>query len=239
MKKDGYGFCLAVHLAFVCFLICPNPVAAHDLWLNADDHFPEQGGKAIVKVVFGHNFPYYDILLTRDKLAEFLYLRPDGDKAEIDRTWGDKGTKKGGALAGEVTFDKPGTYVVSACLKRKGDKENVPSEKYGKSIMVVGQGNEILSTVLGHRMEIVPLKNPSVIKPGESLPVKILFEGKPLSTYVYATYAGYFSETEPFPVVAKSDGDGLAHVRISQPGTWMVVSNHKVDFSASLTFQIK
>jgi uncharacterized GH25 family protein len=239
MNKQALKLRPAIFLVFVLVLFCPYPLAAHDLWLNIDNHSPEVDGKISARVVFGHNYPYFDILLTRDKLADFSFLCPDGKKVEVSKTWEDKQGEKSGALAGAITFDKKGTYVVSACLERKGDKEHVPSGKYGKSLIVVGQGTDIVSRPLGQRIEIIPLKNPTDVKSGESLPVRIFFEGKPLSTYVYATYAGYYSETEPFPVCAKSSGEGMAHVPISQPGTWMVVSNHKVDFSASLTFQIK
>jgi uncharacterized GH25 family protein len=239
MQKQALKNWHAIYLLFVFVLFCPCLVAAHDLWLNTDNYSPDLGGKVSAKVVFGHNYPYYDILLTRDKLADFSYLCPDGKKMEISKTWEDKQSEKAGALAGEITVDKKGTYVVFACLERKGDKEHVPSGKYGKSLIAVGQGNDIVSRPLGQRMEIVPLKNPSAVRPGEHIPVKISFEGKPLSTYVYATYAGYYSETEPFPVFVKSDGEGVVHVPITQPGIWMVVANHKVDFSASLTFQIK
>ena len=51
--------------------------------------------------------------------------------------------------------------------------------------------------------------------------------------------AGYYSEDEPFPVLSKSNEQGEALIKIPNPGIWMVVGNHKVDFSASLTFEIK
>ena len=239
MKDRMVKFCLAASLLVVAVLFCPCLTPAHDLWLNVDNHYPEVNGKAGLRVVFGHNYPYYDILLTREKLGEFACTAPDGRKAEITKIWEDKEGEKRGALAGEITFDKKGTYVVSARLEKKGDKEHVPSGKYAKSIVVVDGGTETMGNPLGHRIEILPLKNPSELRAGESILVKISFEGKPLSTYVYATYAGYHSETEPFPIFTKSDGEGLAHVPISQPGTWMIVANHKVDFSASLTFQVK
>jgi uncharacterized GH25 family protein len=239
MERQAVKLWNAISLVLVSVLFCPCMVVAHDLWLNIGNHSPEAGSKVSAKVVFGHNYPYFDILLTRDKLADFSCLCPDGKKIEVSHTWEDKQGQKSGALVGEFTFDKTGTYIVSACLERKGDRQHVPSGKYGKSIIVVGQGTDIVSRPLGQRIEIIPLKNPVDIKSGGALPVRIFFEGKPLSTYVYGTYAGYHSETEPFPVVAKSDADGLAHVPINQPGTWMVLANHKVDFSASLTFQIK
>lgn len=239
MGKNRYKYFLSIFLVFICSLINSNFAGAHDLWLNVDNHYPEAGEKTKVKVVFGHNFPYYDILISRAKLTGFSYLCPDGQTREIEKTWEDKKGEKTGALAGDITLDQKGTYVVTAFRKIKGEREHVTSEKYGKSIIVVDKGNEIISKPLGHRIEIIPLKNPSEVKTGDSFPVKVLFEGKPLSTYVYATYAGYYSEDEPFPFFIKTNEEGVAYVMISQPGIWMVVSNHKVNFSASLTFEIK
>lgn len=239
MKENRKRLSLFILLVTVCLTFYANQVLAHDLWLNIDNHYPQVGDKSKVKVIFGHNFPYYDILLKQSELAEFSYFSPTGEKKEIIKTWEDKQGEKAGALVGEISIDQEGTYVVSAYRKKKGDKEHVASEKYGKSILIAGKGNANISRPFGHRIEIIPLKNPQEIKPGDSLPVKILFEGKPLSTFLYATYAGYYSEDEPFPVVSKSNEQGEALIKISQPGIWMVVGNYKVDFSASLTFEIK
>lgn len=243
MKKNLFKRSLIIFWTLACLFAYSGPVEAHDLWLNIEIHYSEAGGKTNAKVVFGHNFPYYDILIPSEDLSEFCYLSPLGKKTKITKTWKEiKGESYGqpaGARVGEVSLDQKGTYVVAASRKRKGDKEHVPSEKYAKSIITVREGSENVSQTFAHRIEIVPLKNPSEIKAGESFPVKILFEGKPLSTYVYATYAGYYSEDDPFPVFVKSDEKGLAHIKITKPGIWMAVCNHKVDFSASLTFEIK
>jgi len=239
MEGNRRRFSLFMFLISVCFSFYANQVLAHDLWLNVDNHCPRVGEKSQIKVVFGHNFPYYDILIQRNELGDFCYFSPSGEKKEITKTWEDRQGEKAGALAGEITIDQEGTYVVSSYRKKKGDKEHVASEKYGKSIIIAGKGNANINRPFGHRIEIIPLKNPQEVKSGDSLPVKILFEGKPLSTYLYATYVGYYSEDEPFPVVTKSNEQGDAHIIISRPGIWMVVSSYKVDFSASLTFEIK
>ncbi|HAX93130.1 MAG TPA: hypothetical protein DCY25_04130 [Bacteroidales bacterium] len=245
MGENRRKYFLNVFLVFVFFFVNTNLAMAHDLWLNVDNHYPKVGEKTTVKVLFGHNFPYYDILITRDKLTGFSYLCPDGQIREVEKTWEDNKEKskegygyKTGALAGDITLDQKGTYVVAASRKVKGDREHVTSEKYGKSIIIAGKGNEMVSKPFGHRIEIVPLKNPSEIKPGDEFPVRVLFEGQPLSTYVYSTYAGYFSEDEPFPFFTKSNEDGVAYMKIPQAGIWLLVCNHKVDFSASLTFKV-
>ncbi len=239
MHRERRNACLVFWLALMCFLTSATRAVAHDLWLNIDNHYPKAGEKSAVKVVFGHNYPYYDILIKRDSLASFSCLCPDGQMREVTDIWEDRMGERSGALVGEIVFEREGTYVVTAFRKVRGDKEHVPSEKYAKSIVVAGKGSKNVSKVFGHRIEIVPLRNPLEIKGGGTLPVKVLFEGKPLSTYVYATYASYHSEDEPFPVAVRSNAQGVANITINQPGVWMVVSNHKVDFSASLTFEVR
>jgi len=230
--------CIIVLLATSMYFMMIGISFAHDLWIIINNPYPSTGDKVIAKVVFGHNFPYYDILISRDSLTEFFYLDPDGQKKDIINTWEDKTGDRSGALVGEFIPDQKGSYLITACRKVKGNKQHVASEKYAKSIVSTGEGKSSISKPLGHRIEIIPLKDPKDIKIGDTFPVKILFEGKPLSTYLYATYAGYYSEDEPFPFFTKSNEDGIANLKIPQAGTYMLVCNHKVDFSASLTFQV-
>jgi uncharacterized GH25 family protein len=236
MKKE-IKKCIIILLALSIYFIMTGLSFAHDLWINVDNHTSTKE-KIIAKVVFGHNFPYYDILISRDSLAEFSYLDPEGQKKIITNTWEDKTGDRSGALVGEFIPDQKGSYLITAYRKVKGDRQHVASEKYAKSIVSVGEGKSSISKPLGHRIEIIPLKDPKDIKAGDNISVKILFEGKPLSTYLYATYAGYYSEDEPFPFFTKSNEDGIANLKIPQAGIYMLVCNHKVDFSASLTFQV-
>ncbi|MEM3415451.1 MAG: DUF4198 domain-containing protein [Thermoproteota archaeon] len=238
MKKDMFKLAVIILSAISLHFILTGTLLAHDLWINVDNPYPAVGEKVTVKVVFGHHFPHYDILISRENLSEFAYLGPNGQKIEITKTWEDKTGERTGALVGEFIADQKGSYVVTAYRKVKGDKEHVASEKYAKSIISAGEGKSNISSPFGHRIEIIPLKDIKEVKPGDTLPVKLLFEGKPLSTYLYATYAGYYSEDEPFPIFTKSNDDGIAYIKITQPGTWILVCNHKVDFSASLTFKI-
>ncbi|MBI4646147.1 MAG: DUF4198 domain-containing protein [Bacteroidia bacterium] len=212
---------------------------AHDLWIIADNYYPAVGEKVVVKVMFGHNFPDYNILIPKEALSEFYYIAPDGQKKEISKTWEEKKEEKNGYLAGEITIEQEGTYLICAARKVVGEEVCVPSEKYAKAIVIAGKGNKTVSQMINQRIEIIPLKNPSEIKIDDILPVKILYEGKPLSTYIYAAYSGYCSNEEPFYITAKSDEDGAASIKISKSFLWFVTVNFKRDFSTSITFEIK
>lgn len=243
MKKLSVVTIVYVMVVQVWSVMFVGAALAHDLWLNVDTYSLQKSAETDAKVVFGHNYPYYGILVKQEQLSAFFYLAPDGHKTVIDETreelHGESYGKPAGARVGAVHCSQEGTYIVAAAKKRKGDALNVPSEKYAKAIIVVGEGSSSVSQPVGQRIEIVPLKNPSEVKAGEFFPVQVLYEGKPLSTFVYGTYAGYSSSDEPFPVLARSNASGIAQVKIEQAGTWMIVCNHKIDFSASLTFVVQ
>lgn len=212
---------------------------AHDLWLYVDNYYPAVGGKIVVKVVFGHKFNEPDILISKKQLSEFYYITPDGKKKEIIITFENRIDEKKGTLAAEIIIEQEGTYIICASRKVTGADCEQPSEKCGKAIVLAGKGNNNVSKPLNNRIEIVSLENPSEVKQWDSLPVKILYEGNPLSTYVYATYEGFCSENEPFSITTKTDEKGIAYMKIIQQGIWFITVNYKRDFSATLTFKIE
>ncbi len=170
-------------LATVSFMCITASISAHDLWLNADNHNPSPGEKTNIKVVFGHNFPYYDILIKRDALAEFCYFSPDGQKKEISKTWEDKQWKEKEHWQGNFPLSR---------------KEPMLSARIRRFLR-----ESPFQPIFTPRMQVIILK------------------------------------MNLFPVLAKSNENGDADIRITQPGIWMIAGNHKVDFSASLTFEIK
>ena len=72
-------------------------------------------------------------------------------------------------------------------------------------------------------MEIVPKTSPAKVRPGMEMAFDILYGGKPIATKVLATYDG-FSRQGPntWAYFSKSNGSGLAQVKITHPGLWMV-----------------
>ena len=218
----------------------------HDLWLYLPSFYLPAKATAEIRVMFGHNFPHEDLMLPPESLSRFLVLTPSGKNIPVKRIEkrprmeGDRPSPRHGHLAAFVSLEEEGLYVVGVSRVRKGTPKSVPSGKFAKALLVSGRSDRGRpDRLLGQRLEIVPLANPAKVRPGDYFPVRILFEGRPLSTFVYATYAGYWSEKDPFPVIVRSDSRGLARIKIEKPGIWMIVCNHKIDFSATLTFEIR
>lgn len=57
---------------------------------------------------------------------------------------------------------------------------------------------------------------------GDELSFKILLDGKPLKGQVFATYDGFSRRYMTFAQATESLDDGSAYVKITNPGTWMV-----------------
>ncbi|MDG4718259.1 DUF4198 domain-containing protein [Thalassospira aquimaris] len=99
-------------------------------------------------------------------------------------------------------------------------------EKFAKHLIGRSQNDDLITTPLGDKLEIVPLSDPRKTAIGTDAEFQVLLDGQPLTTTVLATYAGftdtpsswaYYSET-----LADERGSGIAKVRISSPGLWVV-----------------
>ena len=116
--------------------------------------------------------------------------------------------------------------------------------------MNIGNGSgDVFSKTLGHKLEIIPLKDPSNLREGDYMPIKVIFEGKPLRAPVAATYAG-FSTDKAIAYATKTNKEGMAKIKIIKSGIWLVIVKHKVPYpdpaecdtiscSSALTFEVK
>ncbi|GBC61403.1 DUF4198 domain-containing protein [Desulfonema ishimotonii] len=102
-------------------------------------------------------------------------------------------------------------------------------EKFCKTLVNVGKADDGYKKVMGHRLEIVPVSSPAETVVGKDLAFKVLYDGKPLSASVYATYDGFSNNPNTYAYFTECDEEGIARVRITRPGTWMVRVQHKLE----------
>ncbi|WP_022661330.1 DUF4198 domain-containing protein [Paucidesulfovibrio longus] len=116
---------------------------------------------------------------------------------------------------------------------KKGQKGVISSnlyEKFAKTLITVGKGDDGWSRVLGQKLEIVPLSDPTAARVGDEIGFKFLYDGKPFAPEnVLATYDGFSLETMTFAYSTEPGDDGTAKVKITAPGVWMVRIQHKID----------
>jgi uncharacterized GH25 family protein len=116
---------------------------------------------------------------------------------------------------------------------------------YAKSILLAGAADEGYKQTVGHTIEFVPEKDLHALKPGESLPVRVLLRGKPAgSLEVMAASTGSFGSKSRS--IGKTDSQGRILVPVTS-GAWRLHTIHMErsanpdadweSFWATLTFE--
>ncbi len=268
--KNKWLFVFLVVALGSCF---SNYGYTHTLWLNVSDFSPqipspEYGAETKVYFGYGHHYPVDDFL-PQEELEEFSLITPAGEKENLT-------PNQGGFLATVVRCKQEGGYIVSTIKKpgfytmyvekgkihhnpglKTGIKQVILShyyEQYAKALINVGKPvDDAFLNPVGHKLEIIPLKNPGNLKGcgGHFLPVKVLFEGEPARfCQVLATYSG-FSTNDDFAYATTTDSQGIARIRLINRGYWLVKVNIKLpaseklkdkcnelSYTATLTFEI-
>ena len=266
MKKEQRSW-LKVCILVVLLSVIASQAKAHNLWLALDHYSHRFGETAKVFLYLAHSLPF-DNLGRPEKMKEFFYLDPSGKQKEFELKKPDSESffnEVGVPLA----MQQEGTYIASAVMKpmfmtttpkgrKMQSKKDLPNaiscryvEFFAKAIFHAGKpGGNAYKTVLDQTIEMVPQKDPGLLKPGEYFPVKVLFKGEPLKgEFVYATYIG-FSTREEYAFTTKTDHKGIAMIRIINPGIWWVKVPHKEQYddqaecdvgqyAAIMTFEVK
>lgn len=245
-------------------------------WINANKYKLRLNDTLRFHIAYGHNYPFGHSFYDNERIEEMYLLNPRGKKQEVGpRVLGKgkssqvqfeskKNLEEGTYLLVTETKGNFGAYTAKgykrkskAELKGKEIKGKVSfSQNFCKALVNVGgkSGGETYSKILGHGLEIVPLKDPGELRTNDILPLKVLHNGKPFekSVMVYATYMGFSNETDVFAYTtwASSYKEGIAEIRLLQPGIWMIFVNHKLpypdsrladvySYQATLTFEVK
>lgn len=127
-------------------------------------------------------------------------------------------------------------------LERYGREGKLPTDsitrryaKYAKTLVEVGLGGpRAFSKLAGHPLEFVPLTDPAMLKAGETLAVRLLFDGHPLrgirvhASGVPAT-PGMDAETAAagaHEIDALTDAEGVVRLPVARAGLWNVRTLH-------------
>ena len=259
MKNIKKFFQMVLVLGF-CFSLSTSAYA-HTMWLNVTDYSPkifshpkyapEPRAKTVVYFGWGHRYPVADPL--SDKyLGDFSLIKPDGAKEKL--TPGEGGfratvikTKKEGGLIVAATI-KPGFYGE---VEGKKDFYKLHYAQYAKALINVGEvsGNPF-STPVGHRLEIIPLKNPNQLRLGDWFEFKVLFDGKPARRAEICACSLFSSTGES--IITRTDNKGEGRTRVLHYyGPWIIKAEIKLPptkemqdrckelhYTATLTFAV-
>jgi nickel transport protein len=232
---------------------------AHSLWFNVDGHGCSVNEPVKIELGWGHKFPK-GAEIKEGMLNQVFALAPDGKKIPLKRI---------SNTLFEFVPPQKGVYVISGNVHpgfvsktTKGYKMGPKSSfeqvlscfRYdlrGKTYLYAGEPLGMPVKTVGDPLEIIAMENPSGLKRGSDLPVKVLFNGAPLAhAEVHATYAGFSDQSLAFAMTVKTDENGIAKITLSEKGEWFVSATHEIPYpdkkecdtqkyNATLTFDVK
>ena len=266
---------LARRLLIPALLLGASTLAAHDLFLKLADYRVAPNAPVRITALNG-TFTTSENSLARARVAELTLVGPDareqldtthltavGTRTIIRARTGPAGTYLLGlsirpseiTLAGaqfNQYLEEEGLSRVLEDRRTAGELTRGATERYAKHVKVLFQAGtattENFSTVLGFPAEIVPVRNPYELSPGDTLRARLLVDGKPARD-LEALAGGRSTGGRAFPVQRlRADTAGMVSVVLRSPGTWYVkfiamtrVHEPKLDYVshwATVTFAI-
>ena len=256
----------------VLFAWLGTAVTAHEMWLESSSFMTFPGEKVTIRNGEGTIYQTSENALAPDRIAALVGLDPDGKKfgpgtPYVDGNWlsldfqpekhgnywiGLASHPRNIALSGSDfndSLEHDGIPGILAQRRKRGILERDEVEQYSKHVKIYLQSGKKRShnqsRLLGLKVEIVPLKNPYSLLAGDSLPVRVFYDGRPLPGL--DLQAGSDSPNSEASHHMTGSG-GKAVIPLSTSGRWYVRGIHlfqvdKEDHSyesywAALTFEV-
>ena len=229
------------------FISLASPALAVDSWLVADKHVIKPGGEAWIGFITGEVFPIGDGIVDPTRIEGLIDLhegrrRPveglqvEDDAVAVRTTLDPPGFHILGlslkprviALEGDIfddyLRDERATEALAARQQAGNTKATVRERytKYAKTIIEVGasaQSDQQYLQPIGHRLEIVPLSNPTRWQAGNEVGVKVLLDGHPWPN-IPITAAHEGTMQGEVAVRSQTNEQGIARWRLTQSGQW-------------------
>ena len=256
-------------LLLAAALAAAPPLSAHDFWIEPSSFRPAVGSTVSARLLVGMNLQGDPVPRNPAMIERFVLVNDSGETPVVGRPGDDPaGRVRIGAVGIAVIgyrsrdsflsqeADKFEEYLREEGLERilelrakRGESAKPSREVFSrcaKALVSSGDGATGYDRNLGLTLELLPEKNPYGLAAGGELPVRLLYEQKPLSgaLVVALPYDGPAAK-----ISQRTDRNGRVRLRLPSNGRWLVKAVHMVPASdaaladwqslwASLTFEI-
>ena len=254
---------------FLTILLFPTIAKAHDFWIDPSTFRPAVGTivSAALRVgqeLRGEEVPRNPLLVDR------FVLKGRGVESPLSGEPGDDpaGTARiveGGvhwlgyqshgsslvleAKQFEAYLKEEGLETIIARRKSSGQSGAPSGERFyrcAKALLWSGGGDGLSEVPLGFTLELVPRRNPYALRAGASLPLTLLFRGKPAANVLVVAMN---REAPQMAVRGRTNARGEVTLPLARSGFWLVKAVHMepapagagLDWEswwASLTFEL-
>ncbi|MCP4114585.1 MAG: DUF4198 domain-containing protein [Desulfobacteraceae bacterium] len=239
-------------LAIASCLFFASSALGHTLYIQSSRYNVHEGKKFPLFFCYGHHIPVSDGVRAK-KLNNITVHAPSGKVKKM------KIRDETSLHSYMVDYDTPGTYVLTAetnpgyytiYIDKKGREHHVIKPKnlvkdkarkiitslycnqYTKTYVVCDTPSRNFPARVGLALELVPTKDISTLKPGETLELSVWSNGKPYKGEGYwdASYNGYSTEAEDmfYKKTTLTNGETLK-IPIPKSGRWFIRYSTKTD----------
>lgn len=228
------------------------PLAAHEFWVTPSEWVLPPGARATILANVGDQFPGANSFTTPDRIETIRLIGPgtdlvvpppyrrEGDSLAADTRLPDiPGTYIGAVMVKPRVGEKSGSVFqahiahqglddVGEYRAKHGETDKPVRERYsryGKTLLRVGSGGSSahVTKPLGLKIELVPDVDPTTLRPGSVLRLRLLLDGRPSpNALVGAVYAAAQAKPESWPLTARTDADGRVSFTLHDRGPWLL-----------------
>lgn len=248
-------------------LFVTAPLFAHDMWMEPASFFAESGQLLSIRLKVGQNLLGDPLPRSAGLINEFIVEDGSGRRPIIGREGSDPagylrisnpGLQVIGYYSKPSSVDLPaekfneylkeeGLDAIAALRARRKEMGNEVKELFSrcaKSLVSSGSPGTTADRILGFPLELVAERNPYAMTAGESLPVQLLHEKRPL---VGALVIAVNRMNPALKQSARTDKNGRVKLKLGSGGMWMIKAVHMTpaqgaDYQslwASLTFELR
>lgn len=245
---------MRVLIATLALLVTAGSASAHDMWVEPESYSVTQGTPAAISLRVGHaddedawrapwervhSFRSYDPAhRVQDRQAALIVPAPEG-AANATFAFETQGTHivalESYHSTSTLEAKKFNDYVVEegldnvTALRTKTGKMQSPGvelySRRAKALVQVGDTPSFnVLQPIGQTLEIVPLRNPYARGGGTALPVRVLFQGRPIAGVQIRLLP--LSSKVVTPVKRRTDAEGRATFDVPRRGRWLIMAVH-------------
>ena len=260
---------LAVAGAVLVMGLAGAELLAHDFWIQPSTFRPEVGSPVAIHIRVGEHFDGDPVPRDPAHIDRFVAVTASGETPVI----GLPGKNPAGltrisapglvvvaysshptsvdleAVKFEQYLREEGLERIVEARAKSGATSKPVKEiysRFAKTLIQAGPPAAGRDRVVGMRLELTAVTNPYAMTAGQSLPLTLTYEGKPLAGALVVA----INRAEPKPPVrARTDSAGRVSLLLPRGGAWLVKAVHMVpapqasgadweSFWASVTFEL-
>jgi uncharacterized GH25 family protein len=233
------------------FALWALPLAAHDFWIVPSSFRPAVASPLAFRLRVGEYLKGDPVPRDPAQVERFALLGPQGevpiaappgsDPAGFVRI-GEAGRYTVVYRSHRTRIDLPpdkfeealrreGLERILDLRKSRGESQKPSTEVFSrcaKAFLLVGTPSAADSGFdrpVGMPLELIPEKDPYELKPGDELPVRLLYQGKPLAGALVIALGLHQTDAR---IAARSGRDGRVRLRLPDAGFWLIKSVHMV-----------